>query len=230
MLKKDNSVIYRSYSLSRLFCILLQCLVRIFPKSQSRRWSEYYKRTQHPVPIEKVQWFTNRIPPHGCVLDIGAGFGRFATAFKQSRPDISVDALDNHPEAIEMLRANQSIDSVYDLSLEKFTPFKRYHSIWALNSLFFVERSLLPSLLSSLHAGLYEGGTLFFSYLKTDPKTDYYFPNMSRITKEELERHIREAKLVIEQISETIAPFGKREINLCLMSITTTKPLSTDFH
>jgi SAM-dependent methyltransferase len=197
--------------------------------SQHHKWNEYYKRTQHSVPVEKIQWFTNRIPPHGCVLDIGAGFGRFATAFKEVRPDISVDALDNQPKAIEMLRANQSIDSVYDVSLERFTLPKQYHSIWAFNSLFFVEYSLLPILLSSLHAGLREGGTLFFSYLKNDPETDHHFPSMSRISKAELERHVTEAELVIEQISEEVRPFGEEKIDLCLMKIITTKPLSTNF-
>jgi len=192
--------------------------------TEKESWNDYYKRAQKPPSVDFYRWFLDRVPQHGHVLDVGAGTGRLATVFKKDRPDLTIDALDNQPEAISYLEQNSDVNQVYASSFDKFETPQLYDAIWALNSLFFMQRSLLPDILKMLYGTLKPCGLVMFTYLKDNPETNNYKKLMARTNESTLVQDIKNTGLYLENIKEVISPFGKIQVKLPVFIVTAAKP------
>jgi SAM-dependent methyltransferase len=62
-----------------------------------------------PAMLERV---SDRVPPSGTVLDVGAGTGSFAIALAAARPDLTVIGVDGDPEVLARARAKPGADAV----------------------------------------------------------------------------------------------------------------------
>lgn len=191
--------------------------------TKKEAWNSYYKRAQKLPSIEFYQWFLDRVPQHGCVLDVGAGTGRFITAFKKDRPDLIIDALDNQPESLKYLHQNNSVNHVYDTSFDILVTTQPYHAIWALNSLFFMEQNMLIKILQTLYDALLPNGFMMFTYLKDNPETNNYKKLMARISKVTLLQILEDMNFHLESLEETVRPFGKEQIQLPVFKVIVTK-------
>jgi SAM-dependent methyltransferase len=62
-----------------------------------------------PAMLDRV---SERVPPAGTVLDVGAGTGSFAIALAAARPDLTVIGVDGDPGVLARARAKPGADAV----------------------------------------------------------------------------------------------------------------------
>ena len=164
-------------------------------------YSEYYQRTMYLPSPEHYGWFLSRVSEGGKVLDFGAGTGRFAAAFKRDRPDITVDTVEAHPDAVKLLKARKEISHVYETRFEHFSPRMQYDGIWAKECLFFPEKDQLPGILDRIHGALAKNGKFYSTFIRQDE-----LPNPSvifrRYTESDLRALFASHSLAIDSLKE----------------------------
>lgn len=130
-----------------------------------RDWDAYYARTAQLPGPDKTCAFLDTVPMHGRVLDFGAGSGRWSAAFLRDRPDVTIDALDQHIDKATLLPASWSGEKIAS-SFQDFRPTQSYDAIWAQSVLFFLPPDALRPVFHRLACALLKDGVIAFTMVE----------------------------------------------------------------
>lgn len=196
------------------------------------RWEDFYKRSSRVPPPDKYRWFLERVPAGGRLLDVGAGTGWFASMVKSYDPGMTVDAIDNEPKSIELLKNNPDVARIYCMSCDEFVSDRAYDAVWAMSSLFFLASSKLPKVLTGLRKAVKSNGLVIFNYIADMGREDAdreaapgeAMRGFSTISRQELTKAIAQAGLELERLTEGERPFGRDKIMLKVYFARCTRP------
>lgn len=159
-------------------------------------WPKYYTHTLEAPRSSLYTSFLDAIPKDGHILDFGCGSGRFTLAMHETRPDLSIDALDMHLDEAPLLQDVSWLNARFPIKYEAFNKQNHYDGIFAWASLFFEPPERHAPLFQQLSNALKTGGTLYFSF--TEGK-NHELPFFSR-SEEELKSLLSDAGLSAKQV------------------------------
>ena len=182
-------------------------------------WSKYAARTMElePADRERCKWFTSRIPEKATLmLDLGCGTGRHSEAIGKDNPSLKIHAWDPDPHMFSIVSKKEHIAEVAQKGALDLNAKEKYDVIWANMSLFYLEEKSLPEAFQRIQDALKPEGILGVTFVKRPEENSGHVSkefqkkcqNESWVNQGELYSLIRDSRLSVEYMSETIGGFA----------------------
>lgn len=124
---------------------------------------EYDLATRDILPLEQLTLFTEYLPIHGRILDVGCGSGRDTIYFKQH--EFTVTMLEPSEELYNIAHDRTGEYPVFRTAQE-IDFYREYDGVWACSSLVHVPLNELPHTIKRIHRALMPNGIFYCSFKK----------------------------------------------------------------
>ncbi|MDR3448518.1 MAG: class I SAM-dependent methyltransferase [Alphaproteobacteria bacterium] len=132
-----------------------------------------------PLEHTYIRRFLEHLAPDARVLDVGAGGGRFAAAFRALHKEIVVDLLDQYPPNPDLISKDWPGDVIQN-DIVTFRPKRTYDAVWMRNVLFLLPEEAVQPVFHIMTASLRPGGIMDFTMLKSDENFKLLTPGLTR--------------------------------------------------